>query len=207
MSAAKTRFCMLPCWPRIPEVSARSGSARGLGLWGGEKWGLRFEQLYRGFDIGTAKPRASARAAMKNQWTDCARGPTISATGVDTANWRMSVWKTSQRKNAIFTAPHGFVLRAMLEGRAEVPTTLGRIARRALRGESWMEYIRRPLCHLPRVLKRYDPRQTPRDRAPIDNRQKSSRAIEVACGHGRRSQELHREAASASKGRESDESD
>jgi tRNA dimethylallyltransferase len=156
--------------------TASGKSALGVNLaerLGGEVVACDSTQLYRGFDIGTAKPSPSERRGIPHHLMDVL-GPKEEATAGGYRQLALSVLDgLRQRKRLpIFTAGTGLYLRALLEGLAEVPQ----------RSEELRERLRasveeHPPGHLHRILKRLDP-EAARKIAPADE-QKLIRAVEV----------------------------
>jgi tRNA dimethylallyltransferase len=140
---------------------------------GGEVMACDSTQLYRGFDIGTAKPSPSERRGVPHHLMDVL-SPQEEATAGRYRQLALSVLDgLRQRKRLpIFTAGTGLYLRALLEGLADVPQ----------RSEALRERLRasreeHPPGHLHRILKRLDP-EAARKIAPADE-QKLIRAVEV----------------------------
>jgi tRNA dimethylallyltransferase len=140
---------------------------------GGEVVACDSTQLYRGFDIGTAKPSPSERRGIPHHLMNVL-SPKEEATAGGYRQLALSVLDgLRQRKRLpIFTAGTGLYLRALLEGLADVPQ----------RSEELRERLRasveeHPPGHLHRILKRLDP-EAARKIAPADE-QKLIRAVEV----------------------------
>jgi len=156
--------------------TASGKSALGVNLaerLGGEVVACDSTQLYRGFDIGTAKPSPSERRGIPHHLMDVL-SPKEEATAGGYRQLALSVLDgLRQRKRLpIFTAGTGLYLRALLEGLADVPQ----------RSEELRERLRasiaeHPSGHLHRILKRLDP-EAARKIAPADE-QKVVRAVEV----------------------------
>lgn len=171
-----------------PTASGKSG----LALWlaerlGGEVVACDSTQLYRGFDIGTAKPDASARRAIPHHLLDVLK-PFETATAGAYRQMAIAVLGELRRRRRlpIFTVGTGLYLRALLEGLADAPQRSEELRDRlresaAPRGE--------PYLH--RILKRLDPLAAQRI-APGDE-QKLIRAIEVCLLAKRPISHLHRE--------------
>ena len=140
---------------------------------GGEVVACDSTQLYRGFDIGTAKPSFVERRGIPHHLIDVL-GPSEDATA---GGYRQLALQTLQdlrerKRLPVFTVGTGLYLRALLEGLADAPQ----------RSEELRERLRasveeHPHGHLHRVLKRLDP-EAARKIAPADE-QKLIRAIEV----------------------------
>lgn len=164
--------------PLVAIVGPTASGKSALGVWlaqrlGGEVVACDSTQLYRGFDIGTAKPSLAERGGVPHHLID-----TLDATEDSTAGaYReraMAVLDDLRRRNRlpIFTVGTGLYLRALLEGLADLPQ----------RSEELRERLRasasaRPPGHLHRVLRRLDP-ETAGKIAPGDE-QKLIRAVEV----------------------------
>ena len=140
---------------------------------GGEVVACDSTQLYRGLDIGTAKPSPSERCGIPHHLMDVL-SPKEEATAGGYRQLALSVLDgLRQRKRLpIFTAGTGLYLRALLEGLADVPQ----------RSEELRERLRasieeHPPGHLHRILKRLDP-EAAKKIAPADE-QKLIRAVEV----------------------------
>jgi tRNA dimethylallyltransferase len=156
--------------------TASGKSALGVKLaeqFGGEVVACDSTQLYRGFDIGTAKPSAAERRAIPHHLIDVL-GPKDDATA---GGYRQLALQTlrdlrDRKRLPIFTVGTGLYLRALLEGLADVPQ----------RSEELRERLRssieeHPPGHLHRMLKRLDS-EAAKKIAPRDG-QKLIRAIEV----------------------------
>jgi len=140
---------------------------------GGEVVACDSTQLYRGFDIGTAKPRPAERRGVPHHLMDVL-DPNEAATAGGYRQMALAVLEDLRgRKHIpILTVGTGLYLRALLEGLAEIPQ----------RSEELRERLRtnaeeHSSGHLHRILKRLDP-QSARKIAPADE-QKLIRAIEV----------------------------
>ncbi len=143
-------------------------------------------QLYRGFDIGTAKPGSSERRGIPHHLIDVL-GPKDDATAGGYRQWALRILEDlRQRKRLpVFTVGTGLYLRALLEGLADVPQ----------RSEELRERLRasveeRPPGHLYRLLKRLDP-EAAKKIAPEDE-QKLIRAVEVCVLARKPISEVHR---------------
>ena len=143
-------------------------------------------QLYRGFDIGTAKPCVSERRGIPHHLIDVL-DPSQEATAGGYRERALSVLQDlKQRKRLpVFTVGTGLYLRALLEGLADVPQ----------RSEELRKRLRtiaeeHPPGYLHRILKRIDPESAPRI-APADE-QKLIRAIEVCVMARKPISEVHR---------------
>lgn len=171
-----------------PTASGKSA----LAVWlaerlGGEIIACDSTQLYRGFDIGTAKPRAAERRSIPHHLIDVL-DPTESATAGGYRQLVIPVLNDLQRRKClpILTVGTGLYLRVLLEGLAEVPQ----------RSEELRERLRasaaeRSAGHLHRILKRLDP-EAAQKIAQADE-QKLIRAIEVCLLARKPISQVHRE--------------
>ena len=170
-----------------PTASGKSA----LGIWlaerlGGEVVSCDSTQLYRGFDIGTAKPPAAERRRVPHHLLDVLH-PREAATAGGYRERALAVLEDLRRRNRlpILTVGTGLYLRALLEGLAEVPQ----------RSEELRERLRASReehgpGHLHRLLRRLDP-QAAQKIARADE-QKLIRAIEVCLLTRKPISELHR---------------
>jgi len=170
--------------------TASGKSALGVGLaerLGGEVVASDSTQLYRGFDIGTAKLSASERRGIPHHLVDVL-GPREETTAGGYRQLALAVLEDlrERRKLPIFTVGTGLYLRALLEGLAEVPQRSEELRAR-LRASSEDH----PPGHLHKVLKRLDP-ETASKIASADE-QKLIRAIEVCLVARKPISELHRQ--------------
>jgi len=172
-------------------VGPTAAGKSALGVWlaeqlGGEVVACDSTQLYRGFDIGTAKPSLSERRGIPHHLIDVL-APAEEATAGGYRQFALKVLEDlRQRKRLpIFTVGTGLYLRILLEGLAEVPQ----------RSEELRERLRaRAEEHTPgylhRLLRRLDP-ESAQKIAPADE-QKLIRAIEVCVLARKPISELHR---------------
>jgi tRNA dimethylallyltransferase len=186
MSDAKTLLWL------VAVVGPTASGKSALGVWlaerlGGEVVVCDSTQLYRGFDIGTAKPSASERRGIPHHLIDMF-GPADGATAGGYRQLALSVLEDFRRRKKlpIFTVGTGLYLRALLEGLAEVPQRS-----EELRGRLRASAEEHPPGHLYKVLKRLDP-ETASKIAAAD-KQKLIRAIEVCLLARKPISELHRE--------------
>jgi tRNA dimethylallyltransferase len=169
--------------------TASGKSALGVSLaeqLGGEVVACDSTQLYRGFDIGTAKPSHSERRSVPHHLTDVF-GPDDEATAGGYRQFALQVLEDlrKRRRLPVFTVGTGLYWRALLEGLADVPQ----------RSEELRERLRasveeHPPGHLHRVLKRLDS-EAARKIAPADE-QKLIRAVEVCILARKPISEVHR---------------
>jgi len=169
--------------------TASGKSALGVKLaerFGGEVVACDSTQLYRGFDIGTAKPGPSERRGIPHHLVDVL-GPEDDATAGGYRQLALSILEDLRRRNRlpVFTVGTGLYSRALLEGLADVPQ----------RSEELRERLRasveeHPPGHLHRILKRLDP-EAAKKIAPADE-QKLIRAVEVCVLARKPISEVHR---------------
>ena len=146
---------------------------------GAEIVGADAFQLYRGFDLGTAKPGAEERAAVPHHLID-EFDPTEECTAGEYARRARAVLDeiASRGRAALVVGGSGFYVRALCSGLAPMPRVP-----RALREELKARAAREGLEPLRAELARLDPRAAERI-APRDA-QRLVRALEVALSTGR----------------------
>jgi tRNA dimethylallyltransferase len=149
-----------------------------LGVWlaeriGGEIVACDSTQLYKGFDIGTAKPSSAERRGVPHYLLDILE-PNEAATAGGYRDAAIAVLDDLRRRTRvpILTVGTGLYLRALLDGLADVPQRS-----EELRDRLRASRDRRPAGYLHRVLRRLDP-EAAGNIAPADE-QKLIRAIEV----------------------------
>lgn len=164
--------------PLVAIVGPTASGKSALGLWlaerlGGEVVACDSTQLYRGFDIGTAKPNATERRSVPHHLIDVLN-PSEEATAGGYRQLALAVLEDlRQRKRLpVFTVGTGLYLRALLEGLADVPQRSDQLRER-LRASA----EEHAPGYLHQLLKRVDP-EAARKIAPGDE-QKLIRAIEV----------------------------
>jgi tRNA dimethylallyltransferase len=170
-----------------PTASGKSA----LGVWlaerlGGEVIACDSTQLYRGFDVGTAKPRAAERHGVLHHLIDVL-DPTEAATAGGYRQMALAVLEDlrSRKRLPILTVGTGLYLRALLEGLAEIPQRSEELRERLL--ASAQEHT---VGHLHRILKRLDPQSA--QRIASADEQKLIRAIEVCLLARKPISEVHR---------------
>lgn len=144
-------------------------------------------QIYRGLDIGTAKPTAAERAAAPYHGLDLVEPDERYSAGRfarEAAEWIAGI--RARGRLPLIVGGTGFYLKALFEGLFEEPH-LDPGARAALR----RELAGRDSIELERWAKRLDPAWMG------GGRQRAQRVIEVALLTGRRLSDLHAEAAAA----------
>ncbi len=169
--------------------TASGKSALGVKLaerFGGEVVACDSTQLYRGFDIGTAKPSHSERRGIPHHLIDVL-GPKDDATAGGYRQLALRILEDLRKRwrLPVFTVGTGLYLRTLLEGLADVPQ----------RSEKLRERLRARVeehspGHLHRVLKRLDPEAAGKI-APADE-QKLIRAVEVCLLARKPISEVHR---------------
>jgi tRNA dimethylallyltransferase len=164
--------------PLVAIVGPTASGKSALGVWlalqlGGEVVACDSTQLYRGFDIGTAKPTTDERRGVKHHLIDVLDA-NEEATAGDYRERAKEVLEEmrSRGRMPIFTVGTGLYLRVLLEGLADVPQ----------RCESLRERLRESAeknqaGHLHKMLQRLDSVSAGKI-APADT-QKLIRAIEV----------------------------
>lgn len=164
--------------PLVAIVGPTASGKSALGVFlaeqlGGEVVGCDSTQLYRGFDIGTAKPTAEERRGTPHHLLDIySHGE--AATAGEYRRLAIGVLDDLKRRGRlpVFTVGTGLYLRALLEGLAEAPQ----------RSEDFRDRLRasasdHPPGHLHRILRRLDPSAAAR--IAQGDEQKLIRAVEV----------------------------
>jgi tRNA dimethylallyltransferase len=187
MSGANTESPLIV----IVGPTASGKSALGVAIvrkFGGEIVACDSTQLYRGFDIGTAKPTRTERAEVPHHLIDVlhANEPSTAGDYRERAERVLADLK-ARGKLPILTAGTGLYLRALLEGLAELPQ----------RSEELRERLRESGAthgpgHLHALLKKLDA-ETAAKIAAADE-QKIIRAIEVCVLANKPLSEVHRSA-------------
>src|SRR5439155_4421443 len=157
-----------------PTASGKSALAVKLAeRFGGEVIACDSTQLYRGFDIGTAKPTLTERQSVPHHLLDVLEPADASTAGGyrERALAILADLRARQRL-PVFTVGTGLYLRALLEGLADLPQRSEEIRER-LRASAAEHGSR----HLHRMLGHLDP-QAAKQIASADE-QKLIRAIEI----------------------------
>jgi tRNA dimethylallyltransferase len=177
--------------PLVAVIGPTASGKSALGVWlaerlGGEVVACDSTQLYRGFDIGTAKPSAPDRRGIPHHLIDIL-GPKEEATAGGYRKLALSVLEElrGRKRLPIFTVGTGLYLRALLEGLAEVPQRSEELRTR-LRASA-EEHVP---GYLYRLLKRLDPEAAQKIAAADE--QKLLRAIEVCVLARKPISEVHR---------------
>jgi len=167
---------ILPALVAVVGPTASGKSA--LGVWlaerlGGEVIACDSTQLYRGFDIGTAKPSVPERRGVPHHLLDVL-GPMEDATAGGYRQMALQVLEDLRRRKRlpVFTAGTGLYLRALLDGLADLPQRSEELRER-LRGNA----AARSPGYLHRVLQRFD--RAAAQKIAANDEQKLIRAIEI----------------------------
>lgn len=177
--------------PLVAIVGPTASGKSALGVWlaerlNGEVIACDSTQLYRGFDIGTAKPTAEERRGIAHHLLDVLDGAEEATAG----GYRERAIEAledlrARKKLPIFTVGTGLYLRALLEGLADVPQ----------RSEELRERLRASAAehepgHLHRLLRKLD--QASAEKIAAADEQKLIRAIEVCLLTKKPLSEVHR---------------
>jgi len=178
-----------------PTASGKSA----LGVWlaerlGGEVVACDSTQLYRGFDIGTAKPSLAARHGIPHHLLDVL-SPTEEATAGGYAQMALPVLEDLRQRGhlPIFTVGSGLYLRALLEGLADLPQRSEGLRKR-LRSSAAIH----TQGYLHRMLERLDPASA--RKIARNDEQKLIRAIEICLLARKPLAEVHRSGRSPLQG-------
>lgn len=170
-----------------PTASGKSSLGVFLGKeFSGEVVACDSTQLYRGFDIGTAKASNCERQEVRHHLLDVL-GPTEASTAGGYRERALAVLADlrARRKLPIFTVGSGLYLRALLEGLAELPERSDEIRQR-LRASA----AEHGPGHLHKMLEHLDAQAA--KQIAVADEQKLIRAIEICLLAGKRVTELHR---------------
>jgi len=177
--------------PLVAVIGPTASGKSALGVWLAEQLGAEVvacdsTQLYRGFDIGTAKPAPAERRGIAHHLIDVL-GAEEAATAGGYRQMALAVLDDlrGRARLPIFTVGTGLYLRALLEGLADVPQ----------RSEELRERLRHSAQehspgHLHRILSRLDAQSAKKISAA--DKQKLIRAIEVCLLAKMPLTELHR---------------
>ena len=143
-------------------------------------------QVYRGFDIGTAKPTPEERGGVPHHLLDLV-DPTFPFTAGEYRTRAASVLEDLRQRARlpILTVGTGLYLRALLDGLSDAPARSEELRARLEAGAN-----AHSLQYLHRVLRRLDPEAALR--IGSRDRPKMIRAIEVCLLTGRPLSEIHR---------------
>jgi tRNA dimethylallyltransferase len=177
--------------PLVAIVGPTASGKSALGVWlaerlGGEVVACDSTQLYRGCNVGTAKPSTAERRNIPHHLMDVL-APHEEATAGGYRQMAIAVLEALRQRGRVpvFTVGTGLYLRALLEGLADVPRRSEELRERLRAGRE-----SHALGHLHRVLQRLDA-EAARKIAPGDE-QKLIRAIEVCLLAKRPLSEVHR---------------
>ncbi len=170
-----------------PTASGKSA----LGIWlaqqlRGEVVACDSTQLYRGFDVGTAKPSVEERQAIPHHLIDVLDPQEEATAGSYRERATVVLEELRVRKKLpIFTVGTGLYLRVLLEGIAEVP-----LRSEELRARLWASAATHAPGHLHRLLQRLDAASA--NKIAAADEQKLVRAIEVCLLAKKPLSEVHR---------------
>jgi tRNA dimethylallyltransferase len=182
-----------------PTASGKSALAVSLAeRFGAEVLACDSTQVYRGFDIGTAKPTMKERRGIPHHLmdlVDAGESPVERFTAGEYRRRALELLSDLRLRQQlpILTVGTGLYLRALLEGLADAPVRSEQLRERLNASDA-----RRGGSHLHAMLRRLDPAAAARI-APND-RQKLVRALEVCLLAGRPLSELHHEGREALRG-------
>jgi tRNA dimethylallyltransferase len=153
--------------------------------WGGEVVACDSTQVYRGLDVGTAKPDAAERRGIPHHLLDLIEPQELFTAGEYRRRAELVLADLRARgRLPVLTAGTGLYLRALLEGLSDAPQRSAELRERlqAL-GEKGPGYLHR-------VLHRIDPAAA--RRIASRDQQKLVRAIEISLLAGKPVTEVHR---------------
>jgi tRNA dimethylallyltransferase len=169
-----------------PTASGKTALAvRVAQRFGGEVLACDSTQVYRGLDVGTAKPTGAERTGIPHHLLDLA-APADTFTAGDYRRRAVDVLDDLARRGRlpVLTAGTGLYLRALLEGLADAPQRS-----EALRARLTAIIERLGRGHLHRLLGRLDPPSAARI-SPNDT-QKLVRAVEICLLAGKPLSKIH----------------
>ena len=177
--------------PLVVIVGPTASGKSVLGVWlaervGGEVIACDSTQLYRGFDIGTAKPTIAERRGVPHRLIDVLDSAEESTAG----GYRERAIEVlhelrARKKIPLFTVGTGLYLRALLEGLADVPQRS-----EELRTRLWASVAEHGPGYLHRMLRRLDAESA--EKIAAADEQKLIRAIEVRLLTKKSLSEVHR---------------
>jgi tRNA dimethylallyltransferase len=177
--------------PLIVIVGPTASGKSALGVWlaqqlGGAVVACDSTQLYRGFDVGTAKPTVEERQGVAHHLIDVL-DPGDEATAGGYRERAVTVLEDlrARKRLPIFTVGTGLYLRALLEGLADVP-----LRSEELRERLWASVASHAPGHLHRILRRLD--AVSAEKIAAADEQKLIRAIEVCLLARKPLSEVHR---------------
>ena len=178
-----------------PTASGKSSLAVELARkYDGEVLACDSTQVYRGFDIGTAKPTVEERGGVPHHLLNLV-DPSFPFTAGEYRERALAVLEDLRQRGRlpILTVGTGLYLRALLEGLADAPARSEELRARLDAGAN-----AHSLQYLHRVLRRLDPEAALR--IGSRDRPKMIRAIEVCLLTGRTLTEIHRSGRAPLKG-------
>jgi tRNA dimethylallyltransferase len=180
-----------PLLPLVAIVGPTASGKSTLAVWlaerlGGEVIACDSTQLYRGFDIGTAKPSSAERRGIPHHLIDILEpGETSTAGGYrELASAALEDLRCRGRI-PILTVGTGLYMRALLEGLANLPQRSEGLRQRLRHSR-----LTHPPRHLHRILRRLDPESS--EKISSGDEQKLIRAIEICLLAKRPLSEVHR---------------
>jgi tRNA dimethylallyltransferase len=176
--------------PLVAIVGPTASGKSALGVWlarrfGGEVLACDSTQVYRGFDIGTAKPTPEEREGVPHHLLDLVDPGSVFTAGEYRVRAIAILEDLCRRSRLpILTVGTGLYLRALLEGLADAPARSEELrVRLEARADA------HNLQYLHRILRRLDPEAAAR--IGRRDRPKMIRAIEVCLLTGRPLTEVH----------------
>jgi tRNA dimethylallyltransferase len=177
--------------PLVAIVGPTASGKSALGVWlaeqlCGEVLACDSTQLYRGFDIGTAKPSLQERRGVPHHLLDVLdAGEEATAGGYRERAIAVLDDLRARKRLPIFTVGTGLYLRTLLEGLADLP-----LRSEELRARLRASAVEHGLGHLHEVLKKLDPASA--EKIAAADEQKLIRAIEVCLLTEKPLSEVHR---------------
>src|SRR6202166_1370216 len=169
-----------------PTASGKSSLGASLARrFGGEVLACDSTQVYRGFDVGTAKPTGEEREGVPHHMLDLV-DPGFAFTAGEYRLRAIAVLEDLRQRSRlpVLTVGTGLYLRALLEGLADAPARSEELRARLEAGAD-----KHSLQYLHRVLRRLDPEAAVR--IGSRDRPKMIRAIEVCLLTGRPLTQVH----------------
>ncbi|MGB6200368.1 MAG: tRNA (adenosine(37)-N6)-dimethylallyltransferase MiaA [Candidatus Acidiferrales bacterium] len=185
------RDSLMPPAPLVAILGPTASGKSVLAVWlaerfGGEVLACDSTQVYRGFDIGTAKPAGAERRGVPHHLLDLVEPSEIFTAGEYRRRAEIVLADLQSRgRLPILTVGTGLYLRALLEGLSDAPERSA-----GLRARLEARATARGPEHLHRILARLDPESA--RRIASRDRQKLVRAIEICVLAGKPVTEVHR---------------